>query len=78
MERREPHRKPFRRAEVHARAGQGPFEGVFESLSARAGITARARPTLAAILSLPRTAWRSKRNPSLRRTLVRSKALRSA
>ena len=35
-----------------------------------------AKPTLAAILSLPRTAWHLKRNPSLRRVLICSRALR--
>ena len=46
--------------------------------SAKAIITASDSPTLTVIRSLPRTAWRSMRNPSSRRALIRSRALRSA
>ena len=44
LERREPHRKPFRRAEVHGRAGQGPFEGRFRGAGRFAETQAGAAP----------------------------------
>ena len=55
-----------------------PCAFAFTLPSAKAIITASAKPTLSAILSLSRTAWRSKWNPSSKRALIRSRARRSA
>ena len=55
-----------------------PCTFAFTPPSSRAIMTASAKPTLAGVLSLPRTEWRSKRNPLSRRAFNRSKALRLA